>query len=1356
MIYATSTYNWDTDVLLTVRSERWVTTRYASVCIEDSTAHSLMAGLPPPIGLDSSNTTLKNRAQALTDSINAAEQTLRDTLHGRLEYYYLYDEPGVSEFAAHGRVNAIIGDSGETERSIYEERRYAAQTNSKTFRGGFDAEPWNAGGGVYFDKGPGWGQVSCSPTVATLQSYGQTGYGYFPVKSGSYVPDSVYAYDTTYPLQYGDYTCGTGSTDYSFDFYDFSRNNSNPMLQTLNDYVHDPNPFEAAVLCDSIIYLDTTTGHPKEWWAYSSMSGATNDDIDWSNNPYPDTGYYTGETAETPELMSVMANNVICMGARGLSYWWATTGGNPDGIGTGFTNDSGWNNSDYDTIFSYRLPTMYHRLCEWAGKYSSWLKNYYDSTVYMHGKWLGGYIRTYVNTQLNDTTISVDSLKPFTESIGTNPITAPTGDSSWRYVLDSVKSKHAIGSWAANADSFRYVRMGDTIVDEIKMPQALCWETQGYFQDTTQKDPAKPNYFLTVVNNFIDCRDLLCRFKPYDSIFISRGERNIQTKLALSPNVSQFWTLAVLDSTHDSVTVAYNGSFTWHYFPGEMHVFSIHPAWNFHIGQGNIDYSNGRRAEWDSFQGIYHVTYYRNDSIFYRQSLNSTGASWSAEQCIAAPVASVDTFSHPSLRVMQNGNAYAVGITYEMEDTSLYYIYIRVNTIGDLTSWGAPVLLHSYKKKNAAFTPTPVLAPFITASDTGFIVAWADSMGVLKGIGLCAYDFNWNAPFVSPIVYVNAINNGHIYPATITDSVSGFPSIMEDSTTSSCGLAFQQQRGGNQAQIFFTTLSINNVFPPQIATPIAVPDWVSRIYGPDCDNLHPCLDRSQAMDITTPSIVMAGGGGGGAPAFAAVRPNVGNVGIQPHTPPSSPMVWNIVWDAPIITGTFVMGQLDGGGPDTTEAIWQAMEPRGMTSKWVYNLFRPPAKVMDKYYYPSVRAFDGTGTTSNLASVIGWWTSDNLVLFANSPSAYPSALGTPNYIIHPLEEAGITETTVFAPPQATTPNLEMNSHDNSWYNNQRAIYKDLRMPDIRMLGMNIPNLDTAGSWIWQGATAYQLKDTSSRTTCIQETYVGYNPKDPTAVIIRDSLHLPPGDIVTQFIPLDPRKDSLGWKTGIFAVTDTLHLNSTDSTLIFYRSCYSPDTVGLAGSIGSGNVRYYIEAASYATGATLKTIDSLVIQTGNLKNHSDSIIANMSALIDSVVFFRIRVVDTTTPNLAGVIAQAYTPLDTNNESNLAKDIHHLGRGIDAVLSDPLMLTVAPNPVRDQTNVSFTITDVDDAQNTTECIVFDMMGKTVATLAKDQLTLGQHSVTFNAANLPSGSYIVAVHTLNHMQSKLMILTK
>ncbi len=66
------------------------------------------------------------------------------------------------------------------------------------------------------------------------------------------------------------------------------------------------------------------------------------------------------------------------------------------------------------------------------------------------------------------------------------------------------------------------------------------------------------------------------------------------------------------------------------------------------------------------------------------------------------------------------------------------------------------------------------------------------------------------------------------------------------------------------------------------------------------------------------------------------------------------------------------------------------------------------------------------------------------------------------------------------------------------------------------------------------------------------------------------------------------------------------------------------------------------------------------------------------------------------------------------------------------------------------------VEDADDVTEVKVFDVMGKDVSRLVNDVKPAGRYAVEFDATDLKSGQYIVAVHLKNHMQSKLIVITK
>ena len=65
--------------------------------------------------------------------------------------------------------------------------------------------------------------------------------------------------------------------------------------------------------------------------------------------------------------------------------------------------------------------------------------------------------------------------------------------------------------------------------------------------------------------------------------------------------------------------------------------------------------------------------------------------------------------------------------------------------------------------------------------------------------------------------------------------------------------------------------------------------------------------------------------------------------------------------------------------------------------------------------------------------------------------------------------------------------------------------------------------------------------------------------------------------------------------------------------------------------------------------------------------------------------------------------------------------------------------PNPFNTSTVIEFETIEAGD----TELFITDMLGRTVATLHRGTLSIGVHSAVFDAAELPSGSYLVVLRT-------------
>jgi len=78
--------------------------------------------------------------------------------------------------------------------------------------------------------------------------------------------------------------------------------------------------------------------------------------------------------------------------------------------------------------------------------------------------------------------------------------------------------------------------------------------------------------------------------------------------------------------------------------------------------------------------------------------------------------------------------------------------------------------------------------------------------------------------------------------------------------------------------------------------------------------------------------------------------------------------------------------------------------------------------------------------------------------------------------------------------------------------------------------------------------------------------------------------------------------------------------------------------------------------------------------------------------------------------------------------------------------------PNPFNPSTTIRFSL----PKQTQLKINIYNMLGEQVATIAEGMYESGYHKVTFNASNLPSGTYIYRLESSNFVQVKKMILLK
>jgi predicted extracellular nuclease len=92
------------------------------------------------------------------------------------------------------------------------------------------------------------------------------------------------------------------------------------------------------------------------------------------------------------------------------------------------------------------------------------------------------------------------------------------------------------------------------------------------------------------------------------------------------------------------------------------------------------------------------------------------------------------------------------------------------------------------------------------------------------------------------------------------------------------------------------------------------------------------------------------------------------------------------------------------------------------------------------------------------------------------------------------------------------------------------------------------------------------------------------------------------------------------------------------------------------------------------------------------------------------------------------------------------------IDEVVSGFALNGNYPNPFNPTTQIEFTL----DATAVAELIVFDIMGREVATLVNGMTEAGTHQVTFDASNLSSGIYFYQLNAEGRSETQRMLLVR
>ena len=92
-----------------------------------------------------------------------------------------------------------------------------------------------------------------------------------------------------------------------------------------------------------------------------------------------------------------------------------------------------------------------------------------------------------------------------------------------------------------------------------------------------------------------------------------------------------------------------------------------------------------------------------------------------------------------------------------------------------------------------------------------------------------------------------------------------------------------------------------------------------------------------------------------------------------------------------------------------------------------------------------------------------------------------------------------------------------------------------------------------------------------------------------------------------------------------------------------------------------------------------------------------------------------------------------------------------------SDYMLSQNYPNPFNPSTKIKYSTPEsVKNEMSNVKIIVYDILGREVATLVNEQQSPGNYEVIFNANKLPSGTYFYQLTAGSFVQTKKMLLLK
>ena len=119
-----------------------------------------------------------------------------------------------------------------------------------------------------------------------------------------------------------------------------------------------------------------------------------------------------------------------------------------------------------------------------------------------------------------------------------------------------------------------------------------------------------------------------------------------------------------------------------------------------------------------------------------------------------------------------------------------------------------------------------------------------------------------------------------------------------------------------------------------------------------------------------------------------------------------------------------------------------------------------------------------------------------------------------------------------------------------------------------------------------------------------------------------------------------------------------------------------------------------------------------------------------------------------NRAGIVFDYNLPVMTNTTHNMID----LTLGVKEIANNNTFISVFPNPVSNNLAINYNLS----SSSKVEINVFDMLGSKIAEIANDRESSGQHSISWNASDVPQGIYLLQVIVDNKIINQKITVIK